>query len=71
MCDPKKGFKLKTPQETLMWWRFMCFEKGICPRDARKTYMKDIREILEIKNAISEKQIRQQQIEKMMNNIRG
>lgn len=53
-----------------MWWRYNCFDKGISPREARKTYVREIREIFAIKNAITERKASLQEIQDMMNKIR-
>lgn len=53
-----------------MWWRSTCFDKGISPIAARKTHLREIKEIFAIKNAIAEKQIAQQEIDKLMNSVR-
>ena len=49
---------------------YVFWEKGISPREFKKTWMKDVKMIMKIKNAIGEKEMREAQIRKMMSKVR-
>ena len=69
ISDPKFGFKIDS-KELLCWWKYLCFEKGIPPKIAKKTQMRDIRDIFDISNAIAEKNMRQSEINNLMMKVR-
>ena len=69
-CDQKRGFEFDK-KELLIWWKYVCFEKGISPRDAKKTQMRDIRDIFSIQDAVAERKASLQEIQNAMNNMRS
>ncbi len=38
-----------------MWFKYLCFERGISPEEFKKSEMRDIEDILSIKNAVDNK----------------
>jgi len=53
-----------------MWSKYQFFEKGISPNEFRKCRMKDIKEIMEVKNAINERAMREQKVKNMIAKMR-
>ena len=48
----------------------MFFKNGISPREFKMNYTKDIKDCIDIDNAINEKGIREAKIKQMMANVR-
>ncbi len=55
----------------ISWMKYECFQRGISPQVFKKAQMRDLLEIFEIKDAIDTKQIRQDEIERMLAEMRG
>jgi hypothetical protein len=57
---------LENNAEMLLWVKYKFFEVGISPNEFRKCHIKDIQDIMEIKNAIDERAMREQEIRNMI-----
>ncbi len=64
-----QGFPLESSAEALLWAKCQFFERGIGPEEFRRSQMRDIKDIMQIKNAVIEKRIREEEVQKMMNKI--
>jgi len=53
-----------------MLMMYDAYSKGISPREFRKTRIRDLIDIIELKNAFDEKNLREAEIQKIMNSIR-
>ncbi|MEK0335804.1 MAG: hypothetical protein QQN41_00005 [Nitrosopumilus sp.] len=51
--------------ERLLWIKYKFFKAGISPREFRKCQMRDINDIMDIKNIVNEKAMRDQKIRDM------
>jgi len=54
----------------MMWLKYQFFEKGISPHEFRKCWVKDIKEIMDIKGAIDERAMREQKVREMRANMK-
>ena len=54
----------------MLWAKYQFFERGIGPDEFRRTQMRDIVDIMQIKNAIKEKQLREELVREMMANMK-
>lgn len=61
---------LEDSHEALLWIKYKFFEMGISPREFRKCQMRDIKDIMDIKNAIDKRAIREQKIREMVGRMR-
>lgn len=50
--------------------KYKFFEAGIGPAEFRKCQMRDIRDIMEIKNSVDERAMREQKIQNMIGQMR-
>ena len=57
---------LEGNKEVLLWGMYQFFERGISPEEFKKTQMRDIKDIMEIKNEVKEKQIREEKVREMI-----
>ena len=64
------GFKLNTKPEVLLWYKWLYWTKGISSREFKREYMNDINDVMEINNAISEKQMREAQLQKLISRVK-
>ena len=69
-CNAEQGFIIDDPRIALIWWQYLYWEKGITAKQFKKESMKDIKMMMAIKSAISEKKLREAKIRELMNNIR-
>jgi hypothetical protein len=53
-----------------LWWKWLYWKKGISTREFKNEYLNDIKDVIEINNAVEEKQLREQKVRSMMNNMR-
>ncbi len=53
-----------------MWLKYQFFEKGISPYEFRKCRVKDIKDIMDIKEAVDEREMREKTIMEMRANMR-
>lgn len=49
------------------WWKYLCFEKGI---NFRNINLKDLKEIMEIKGAVMDRQMREKKVRDLLNKVR-
>lgn len=57
-------------EETIFLYQmYINWEKGISPREFRKNWMCDIRKVMAISDAIGQKNLKQSQINDMMNQV--
>ncbi len=61
---------LEGNRESLLWNKYQFFERGIGPEEFKRTQMRDIKDIMEIKNAVKEKQIREEMVREMIENMK-
>lgn len=54
-------------REILLWLKYKFFKEGISPREFMKNKMSDIKDIIDLDNAIEEKSRREQEIHNLMN----
>ena len=54
----------------MLWAKYQFFERGIGPDEFRRTQMRDIVDIMQIKNAVKEKQLREELVREMMANMK-
>jgi hypothetical protein len=64
------GFQTENKIETLALLKYHFFKEGISPREFRKCQMRDILEIIELKDAIEEKEQRERNIEETMSKMK-
>lgn len=67
--NPQRGFKLEE-SEKLLWWKYLFWEKGIDPNTFKKCQMRDIKDIMDIKNAIESKTRCEKAIQDQINSIK-
>ena len=60
------GFRLENSVEALLWIKYKFFEAGISPREFRKCQIRDINDIMKIKNAVDQRAIREQKVREMV-----
>jgi len=53
----------------LLWIKYKFFEAGISPDEFRKCQIRDIQDIMEIKNAIDQRAMREAKIRDMIANM--
>ena len=53
-----------------MWIKYKFFEVGISPREFKKCQIRDINDIIDIKNAMDQRIMREQKIREMVAKIR-
>jgi len=53
-------------REVLLWNKYQFFERGISPEEFKRTQMRDMRDIMEINNAVKERQIREEKVREMI-----
>ena len=56
--------------ESMMWLKYKCFEVGISPNEFRKCQIRDIKDIMELKNAVDERALREQKVREMMGTLK-
>ncbi len=61
-----QGFPLENPMEAMLWAKYQFFERGIGPDEFRRSQIRDIKDIMQIKNAVKEKQLREEKVQEMM-----
>jgi len=64
------GFKFDSIEESLLWIKYKFFESGISPTEFRKCQMRDIRDIMDIKNSIDQRMMREQKIQNMIGKMK-
>jgi len=52
-----------------LWAKYQFFERGISPEEFKKTQIRDLRDIMEIKNAVKEKNIREEKVREMISKM--
>lgn len=65
-----QGFSLESPAEALLWVKYLFFERGIGPEEFRRLQIRDIKDIMQIKNAVMEKKLREEKVRDMMSQIK-
>lgn len=53
-----------------MWIKYKFFEAGISPREFRKCQIRDINDIMNIKNAVDQRAMREQKVREMVAKLR-
>lgn len=61
---------MKDPAEILLWAKYQFFERGIGPEEFGRTQMRDIKDIMHIKNAVKEKQLREETVQEMVESMK-
>jgi len=61
---------MKDIKEVLLWAKYQFFEKGISPEEFKRTQMRDLRDIMEIKNAVKDKQLREEKVREMIESMK-
>lgn len=69
-ANPNIGFKLESNKEVLIWLKYQAWEKGISPFEFKKIQIRDLHDIIDIKNAMDEKSQREQNIQNMMRGMK-
>lgn len=69
-CNPEMGFKISNMGEMLLYFRWLYWKNGICSRDFNLENFKDVKDIIEIDNAVKSKELRESQINKMMSKVK-
>ena len=64
------GFKIKDPQEILMWKMYKAYQAGISPYEFRKCNMDDLNTTFEIQKAVNEKLERERKTREAMARMR-
>lgn len=54
---------MESKSELLLWYKYKFYSKGIGPREFNNSKMSDIQDIIDIENAINEKQKRETSIQ--------
>lgn len=54
----------------MLWLKYKFFEHGISPREFRKCQMRDIKDIIDIKETVDSRIIRESEVRDMMARMR-
>lgn len=54
----------------MLWLKYKFFEQGISPREFRKCQMRDIKDIMDIKETVDSRIIRESEVREMMARMR-
>lgn len=68
--NPKFGFIIESHLENMMWLKNKFFESGISPHEFRKCQMRDINDIINIKDALNEKRGREREVQNLINSMK-
>jgi len=66
-CNPENGISFKEKQEALLFWKWVYFKNGISTREFKREQIRDIRDVMDIDNAIQEKKISQKKLQDLIN----
>lgn len=69
-CNPEMGFSLDNMEERLLLWKWEYWKKGIPAHQFWKEKSRDIKDIMDINNAVNNKKVRQQEIRKAMSGMK-
>ena len=69
-CNSKTGFIIENSVEGLLWLKYKFFEQGISPREFRKCQIRDIRDIMDLKETVDSKVMRESEIQNMIARMR-
>lgn len=64
------GFQLSDPGEKYLYHKWLYWKNGISAREFRNEWVRDMRDIMDIENAVSEKQQREQAIVSAMRGVK-
>lgn len=71
VSDSQTGFILENTEEALLFYKWQFWKKGISPSEFRKLQVRDIKDVVEIENAINEKGFREGEVRNLMNNVKS
>lgn len=60
-----------TREEFLIWLKYKFFESGISPNEFKKCQMRDIKDVLDIKEAVEERRQRENDIQSALSGMKG
>jgi len=61
---------LENGTEALLWLKYKFFEAGISPNEFRKCQLRDIKDIMDLKNTVEERAMREQKVREMMSRMK-
>ena len=64
------GFIIENSAEGMLWLKYKFFEQGISPHEFRKCQMRDIKDIMDIKDTIDSKAMREVEVRDMIARMR-
>ena len=70
MCNIEIGVEIDNPSDRLAMQKYHFFKNGISPVEFRRCQMRDIQEIMEIDNAVQDREIREQKMRSAMASMR-
>lgn len=68
-CNPDSGFQLENVYEAMLWYKWVYWNKGIPAKEFNKELSVDIKDIMAINSAISEKNLRQAKLNKLLSKV--
>jgi hypothetical protein len=69
-CNAELGFKLTGIKQQILYWKYLYWQKGISAKEFRNERISDIKDMIEIDNAFTDKRIRANELNKLKQNIR-
>lgn len=70
MCNPKVGFNLDSIEEILLFWKWVYWNKGISTKVFKSEFMSDIKDVMDVNNAIHNKGLREAEIKNLVSQVR-
>ncbi len=64
------GFKLSGAGEALLFWKWLYWKNGISGRQFREEWIRDVHDIMDVNNAVSEKELREKQMQKLISQVK-
>ena len=64
------GFIITSPENKLRWWEYLTWKNGGSVLEASKVLQRKMNDILDIDNAMFEKQRREIKVRELMNKVR-
>ena len=68
-CNPKEGFVLGNAAEIFLYNKYLYWKQGISTKVFREEYSNDVHDIIDIKNAIADKGVRESKIIEAINSL--
>ena len=69
-CNLDFGFELQGTREKLLFWKWVYWKNGISCREFRRERISDIKDVIEIDNAIIQKEKRERKVQEMLHKLK-